>query len=180
LLGELLGDEVFHLLHGWAEAHFSAAMVALQFIRDHWVWLPWGLVPITLIIAVVWGTASANIIMRETIVPVERLEDEALSSQIRTWLKNRLSETRLGVAHSFLFGSIVYDHYPTSDVDLAVVLKPTTEKQITRIGREFKNKLSVEFKQTFDHPLHVSFFITDEHDRLATFLAKAGKYESLN
>ena len=79
LLGELLGDEVFNLLHRWAEAHSRAAMVALQFIRDHWIWLPWGLVPITLIVAVVWGTANANRIMREKIIPVGQLEDEALS-----------------------------------------------------------------------------------------------------
>lgn len=117
---------------------------------------------------------------RAQMIPIEELEGRDFHNRAKSWLKNRLSKRSLGVEQSFLFGSIVHEHYSTSDVDLCVVLKAAKEKRLKQIGQKLKSEVALDFKRTFGHSLHVSFLIINEQNRLANFLAKAGKHERLD
>lgn len=177
---EFVEDTAFEKWRAWLEGHFDLAMRAFHFIAAHWWWIPWGLVPISIAVMLGWAIADARKTVRDRMIPVQHLEDRDLHDQAKSWLKHRLSEKTLKVKQAFLFGSVIHDHYPTSDVDLGVIVEPTTDRQLARIGRELKKKLAQDFKYTFGHSLHISFFVADEQSRLMDFLAKAGEHEPID
>ncbi len=175
LVQEMLGDEVFDLLR-----HSKAAMDTLHLIAAHWGLVPWCLVPLSLAISAIWGAANARKIMAESMLPRERLDDKGLHDQARSWLESRLSDRKLLVEHAHLFGSVVHDHYSTSDVDVAVTFKAASEKKIGKAGRRLRGEVAQDFKRTFGHRLHFQFFCAQEAEDQNQFLGAAGKYERLD
>jgi predicted nucleotidyltransferase len=111
--------------------------------------------------------------------PFEKLEDEDLHRQAANWLTARLSDKKLGVNRAILFGSVVYDHFPTSDVDVIVFLKPSSDRRVSSAGRRIKAEIGQQFKQRFNHSLHAQLYDASEEVRLTKFLSKLGKYEEL-
>jgi hypothetical protein len=179
-VGQLVQNTAYDATTKWLTKRSDLAMRVLHFIAAHWWWIPWGLVPLTIIAILAWTAADARKAARNRMIPVEHLEDRDLHDQAKAWLKYRLSDKALGIKEAFLFGSVIHDHYPTSDVDLGVVLQRVPDKRLARIGRDLKGKLATDFKHTFGHSLHISFFVVDEGTRLADFLAKAGEHEPLD
>lgn len=109
---------------------------------------------------------------------IEQIGDQELYKQSAQWLIKRLSDRKMRVDRAILFGSIVYDHFPTSDVDLIVVIKQMSYRKSGAAGKEVK-KLKAEFKERFNHALHLQFYLASEQDRLTKFLSGLGKYEEL-
>jgi predicted nucleotidyltransferase len=95
---------------------------------------------------------------------------------VTRWLIATLSDSTLRIDLAFLFGSVVHDHYPTSDVDLLVEFEPTTDRKIGSIVRRVKESVAHDFQRTFGHKLHVTFFASDEADSREAFLNRAGNH----
>lgn len=112
-------------------------------------------------------------------MPLSNLAEAELRRQAVSWLAGRLEDRKLRVGSAYLFGSVLHDHYPTSDVDLAIQFEPLNERNLGRAAKRFKRQLSQDFGGTFGHPLHVTFFTADEQERRDAFLLKAGKHERL-
>jgi predicted nucleotidyltransferase len=110
---------------------------------------------------------------------LEKLEDEDLHRQAANWLMARLSDRKLGVSRAILFGSVVYDHFPSSDVDVIVLFKAISDKKVGSAGRRIKAEIGRQFKQRFDHPLHAQLYHASEEARFSKFLSKLEKYEEL-
>lgn len=110
---------------------------------------------------------------RQPIDP-EQMKERTLLVDIQNWLAGELSARKLHISNAFLFGSVVHDHYSTSDVDLVIVLESGTNK--SRAGARLRNDLAVRFKGTFNYPLHLEFKTVDELDG---FLERAGKSEPI-
>lgn len=110
---------------------------------------------------------------------LEELEDEDLLKQAARWLIARLSDGKLGVRRAILFGSVVHDHFPTSDVDVIVFFKATSDRAVAKAGRKIKAEIGQQFKQRFNHPLHAQLFHANEEMRFSNFVSKLGKYEEL-
>jgi hypothetical protein len=110
--------------------------------------------------------------------PIEKLEDQALYEQARSWLRKRLSNRRMKVERAIVFGSVIYEHVPTTDVDVIVILRQMSDKASARSGQKIKS-LGKEFFERFGHELHVQLFLAREQARIDAFLAKLNKYEEL-
>lgn len=110
---------------------------------------------------------------------IVQLRDAELHDQAAKWLTAKLSNKKLRVHKAALFGSVVHDHYPTSDVDVVVLFAGASDKLVSKIGRKIRGPISNEFRLQFGHPLHVQFFHATERDHLSAFLTKAGKHELL-
>jgi predicted nucleotidyltransferase len=124
----------------------------------------------------IWSDARQK---RNVLVVLSSLKDAELHDQATKWLTGRLSNKKLRVQKAALFGSVVHDHYPTSDVDIVVLFTASSDGQITKIGRQIKGPISNEFRLKFGHSLHVQLFHPIETDRWAAFLTTAGKHEIL-
>ena len=109
---------------------------------------------------------------------LEQIGDQELREQSAQWLIKRLSNKKMKVERAILFGSIVHDHFPTSDVDVIVVIEQMSNRQSGIAGRKVK-ELRAEFKARFNHALHLQFYLASEKDRLNKFLVGLGKYEEL-
>jgi predicted nucleotidyltransferase len=107
------------------------------------------------------------------------LEDIELHDQASRWLSGWLSSEDLRVQRAVLFGSVVHEHYPTSDVDVIVLSKPITGRTAKSVGRRIKSEMRREFKLRFGHPLHVQLFLAGEKERFDAFLSRLDKYEEL-
>ena len=101
-----------------------------------------------------------------------------LRAKIVKWLASFAEERTLYINKAFLFGSIVHDHYPTSDVDLIIEFKLSLMTD-WRLGTilEIKGKIANDFERTFGHKLHITFFCSNEGAQRDRFLKKAGKFE---
>jgi predicted nucleotidyltransferase len=106
------------------------------------------------------------------------LEDADLKKQASKWLITKLSEQKFHVQQAALFGSIVHDHFRTSDVDVIVRFKPISDSAIKKSVRRIKSQLAQDFKQKFGHDLHIKFFLTDELPGYDTFAANT-KHEEI-
>lgn len=110
--------------------------------------------------------------------PMEKLEDRALYERSKAWLEKHLADKKLEVESAILFGSVVHNHFPTTDVDVLVVLKNASDKASARAGQRVKD-LRKEFLKTFNHRLDVQLFLSKEEEGLKEFLSKLNKYEWL-
>lgn len=106
------------------------------------------------------------------------LEDADLKKMVSKWLIAKLSDRKLHVQRAALFGSIVHDHFRTSDVDVIVKFKPISDAQIGRLVRRIKGPIADEFKRTFGHDLHVKFFCAGEGPGYDAFAADT-KHEEI-
>jgi predicted nucleotidyltransferase len=86
------------------------------------------------------------------------------------------SDHKLKVQWAALFGSIVREQ-PMTDVDLIVQFRPRTNPQIARLVRKIKGRVASDFHNTFDLPLHVTFFCSNEQEAKTAFIEKAGRHE---
>ena len=99
----------------------------------------------------------------ETAQPLELLEDADLAKQATRWLSVTLSDRKLHLEkRAYLFGSIIHDHYETSDVDVIVEFQPIKDSQIAKSVRRIRNEIASAFQQKFGHKLHVTFFCANE------------------
>lgn len=110
---------------------------------------------------------------------IDQLEDKELREQASKWISNWLSDRKLCIQRAVLFGSVVYDHYATSDVDVIIVAEAMTNRKAARIGRKIKNEMRRDFNVRFGHPLHVQLFDATEKDRFEQFLSRLGKFEEV-
>ena len=174
-----LEDAVSAITVSWFKENADTATGITNFIGHYWWAIPWCLVPLSISGVIVFAAIDSHSnTIHHTVVPREKLDDRDLHDRAKSWLESRLSANQL-VDEAFLFGSIVHDHYATSDVDVIVVFKSAREKQIGNAGRELKERVAREFKQNFDHPLHFQLFSADESSRKRKFLTDTGKYEAL-
>jgi predicted nucleotidyltransferase len=110
---------------------------------------------------------------------LERLSENERTYAIEKWLANSFSDKRLSIKRAYLFGSIVHDHYQTSDVDLVAEFLALKDSRIRRNVRDVKDVIAKDFFNTFGHPLHVTFFCSDEDEQRRAFLLKAGRTKSI-
>jgi predicted nucleotidyltransferase len=116
---------------------------------------------LVLVCAVLWRALCDPDFGHPVSKSIAELADADLKRQVTKWLRAKLPKDEL-IQRVALFGSIVHDHFKTSDVDLIVQLGPMTKAQIGRTVRRIKSKTAKEFKETFGHNLHVKFFVADE------------------
>lgn len=114
------------------------------------------------------------------LTPITNLTEQSLHERAKKWLSAHATQNKkLGIERAYLFGSILQYHYPTSDVDLLIVYKPMANRSIARLARYVKRRIATDFKLTFGHRLHVTFYCEgDKH--LAGFLVEAGKRDPLD
>ena len=91
--------------------------------------------------------------------------------KVSKWLKSTLYAPDYCISQAFLFGSIVHEHYPTSDVDLIVEFKALTYSKLKSISRKLKTEVAKKFETTFGHKLHITFFCSNEPNQRDTFLS---------
>jgi predicted nucleotidyltransferase len=109
---------------------------------------------------------------------LESLEDADLKTAASKWLRAKLSARGLHITNAALFGSIVHEHFKTSDVDVIVKFAALSERQIASAVRQIKGPLASAFERQFGHDLHVKFFCTEEVEGHSAFLAST-KHETL-
>jgi predicted nucleotidyltransferase len=103
-------------------------------------------------------------------------DQPAFLAQIVDWLTAKLSDPRLGVAATALFGSVLRQSSNARDVDVVVVFSTGTDAQIQARALQLK-KLTRDFRQCFAHELHVTAFAPRELKDMAHFLQRAGKHD---
>jgi predicted nucleotidyltransferase len=108
----------------------------------------------------------------------DQLTDADLKAQVTNWLITKLSVRAFHITAVTLFGSVVHNHFKTSDVDVIVRFAPLRERQIALAVRKIKGPMSSEFKRQFGHDLHVKFFCAEEVEGYNAFLAST-KHESI-
>ena len=110
---------------------------------------------------------------RRLAAELEDSEDE----QMKSFLRNSLSDPWYGVAKCYVFGSVV-GKYPKRDVDVIIQFDSSKERMV----RDYRNRLrNIEssFQEFHNLALHVQTFLPSENGALCTFLAKAGMYERI-
>jgi predicted nucleotidyltransferase len=167
--------EIFEGGRNWLATHSDVAMRLLHFIAAHWWWVPWAFVPVTVMAILVWAAVDADRENRGKLVPLETLTEQALREAVTKWLSDRFAD--FGIEKAFLFGSVMHDHYATSDVDVVVVYREMTERQLAKTGRNLKTKVASEFERTFRHPLHFTLIAAQEAVLLQKFLRDAGRHQ---
>lgn len=174
-------DAAFDALLKWAVATSRPTMVILlHFVWLHRIWIPWSLVPLTLVVLMILAAIDAKAILLEPLPSIEQIKDQDLYMQAKAWLETRLSQKHLYVAEAFLYGSIVHDHYPTSDVDVLIVYKSASDKRLKRAGQELQEMVKREFRHRFGHALHSKFLCAAESELQRDYLATAGDHIKLD
>ena len=120
-------------------------------------------------------TERFNVQQAEIKTATEKEKYEAVAK----WLKSVISKREYCVHQAFLFGSIVHEHYPTSDVDLIVQFTTLRDSKLSSIVQKLKGGIARDFKATFQHELHVTFFCSNETNQQDRFLRKAGNYQRI-
>jgi hypothetical protein len=110
---------------------------------------------------------------RQPVPNLDQVRERELLQTVSSWLVNRLADRGLRIDQAFLFGSVIHDHYPTADVDLALVLKSNANR---RAPDRLRNTVAVEFKQKFNRRLHLKFCVLDE---IEDFLIRAGDHQEI-
>ncbi|MGB8898892.1 MAG: hypothetical protein WCC90_06445, partial [Methylocella sp.] len=76
-----------------------------------------------------WDVARRDRIsnFRGHVAQQEIASETDLYLRMVSWLKSLVVQPQLFINQAFLFGSVVHDHYPTSDVDLIIEFKSLTD-----------------------------------------------------
>src|SRR5579883_2256985 len=113
-------------------------------------------------------------------MPVDgRLTEPELRNQATKWLAAVLADQKLHIRSAHIFGSIMHDHYDTSDVDVIVEFKNVNERRISSAVRRIKGNIARDFFNTFNHKLHVTFFCEGEEQSRNQFFLRAGDPRSI-
>jgi predicted nucleotidyltransferase len=128
-------------------AMIGTALVALIYSIPPILWIPSALLAAILVLAcaILWRAWRDPNFGRVVPKSIAALEDDDLKKQASRWLIARLSEQKFHIQQAALFGSIVHDHFRTSDVDVIVRFKPISEKVIGKTVRRIKGQLANEF-----------------------------------
>ncbi len=158
----------------------GVAIIALIYGIPPVLWIPSALAAavLSLVCAVYYRAFRDPNFGRVAPKSIAALEDADLKKIASKWLIEKLSDRKLHVQHLTLFGSIVHDHFRTSDIDVIVRFKPVSDAKIGRAVRNIKAKIVGQFKQTFDHDLHVKFFCAHEKAGYDAFVADT-KHEEI-
>lgn len=113
--------------------------------------------------------------LRELALPsASQIEQRDVLDAAREWLESRLGARNLYVGEAYLYGSVVHDHYPTSDVDVLIAFKAASMKRLRSAGLILREELRREFRQDFQRALHIKVFCAHERDRQAAYMTEAG------
>ncbi len=100
-----------------------------------------------------------------------------VDDQMKSFLRNVLSNTDYGVAECHAFGSVVGQH-PTRDVDI-VIRFDSSEPGRVRTCRDKLRDIESSFQEFHDLELHVQTFLSAESEALHRFLDDAGAHERI-
>lgn len=114
--------------------------------------------------------------IREQLTMAIRSADWA-DDQIKSFLRNSLSDPLYGVAKCYAFGSIV-GRYQIRDVDIVVQFDSSKQGPV-RLYRERLRGIESTFQEYYSLKLHVQTFLFAEDEALDRFLIKAGSHERI-
>ena len=101
----------------------------------------------------------------------------SVDDQMKSFLRNVLSNPSYGVAKCYAFGSIIR-LYPTRDVDIIIQFESSKPIQV-RIYRDRLRNVESLFQEFHDLKLHVQTFLRTENEALHRFLNDAGAHERI-
>ena len=102
---------------------------------------------------------------------------DLVGDQMKSFLRNTLSNPSYGVVNCYAFGSVVAK-YPMRDVDVIIQFNSSERKQV-RIYRERLRNIESSFQEFHGLKLHVQTFLSAEDDALENFLNRAGAHERI-
>ena len=126
-----------------------------------------------------FGAKHRRTVRRLPVVPAAELQKQELRREVISWLENRLAEKKTHTGRVFLYGSIVHDHYSSTDIDVVVVFKPGWERTIRRAAKYFHEEIRSAFRQRFGIPLHPKFYLASEEPLLNGYLGRTGKHQEV-
>ena len=103
--------------------------------------------------------------------------DALVDDQIKSFLRNALSDPRYGVAKCYVFGSVVRQ-YPTRDVDIILQFDSSKRGRV-RTYRYRLRDIESSFQEYHSLKLHVQTFLSTENEALHRFLNDAGLHERI-
>ena len=101
----------------------------------------------------------------------------SVDDQMKSFLRNALSNPSYGVAKCYAFGSVVGQH-PTRDVDIVIQFDSSNPRRV-RTYRDRLRSIESSFHAFHGQPLHVQTFLSAENAYLSRFLDDAGVHERL-
>ena len=142
--------------------------------------IAWFLAVIVVFIpAFAWNIFKVASRQRSVIAHLEMAAESAaaVDDQMKSFLRNNLSDPWYGVVQCYGFGSIA-GKYPTRDVDIIIQFDSAQRSQV-RTYRDRLRNIESSFQEVYNLKLHVQMFLSDEDDALRTFLSKAGLHERM-
>ena len=110
----------------------------------------------------------------------EKLANADLKAHASKWLSHALSDRKLGIRSVEMFGSVVREHYKTSNVNVIVCLASMRNSRIAASVRRIRGSIANDFERTFGHKLRVQFFCVSEEEDYQAFKTKVGKHEIIS
>ena len=98
----------------------------------------------------------------------------SVDDQMKSFLRNALSNPWYGVAKCYAFGSVV-EQYPTRDVDIIIQFDSSKQRQV-RTYRDRLRNIERSFQEFHGLDLHVQTFLSAEDEALHRFLNDAGMH----
>ena len=103
--------------------------------------------------------------------------DALVDDQIKSFLRNALSDRRYGIAKCYAFGSVV-GQYPTHDVDIIIQFDSSKRGRV-RTYRYRLRDIESSFHELHGLKLHVQTFLSTQDEALHRFLNVAGLHERI-
>lgn len=123
---------------------------------------------------------EAQALRRQPLPPPSQLQKQELRRDVIAWLETQLAWKKAHIGRVFLYGSIVHDHYPSTDVDVVIVFMPAWERTIRRAAKYLHEQIRPAFRQRFGMPLHPQFYLASEELALSGYLERAGKFQEVS
>ena len=155
----------------------SFAAKGLAWLLSTPAWVPGGCAIFLSLVVAVAVTIDIRRGRNVAAKPEKRWDQRELHDRAAAWLRSHMSSPNLKVRAAFLFGSIMHEHYETSDVDVIVRFGEMSERQLKKAATKIKADIARDFERTFGHRLHATFFCSHENSRMDEFMARAGKTE---
>ena len=103
--------------------------------------------------------------------------DSSVDEQMKSFLRNTLSDPWYGIVRCHVFGSVVRQ-YATRDVDIIVQFHSSKEHRV-RICRDRLRSVETSFEEFHGKKLHVQTFLSAQNEALDKFLNVAGAHERI-
>lgn len=182
LAADLLKDRYIGAINRWLDAHAGGPIHAgaSWIVNRHFaLTIAGGSVFALILIGHAITVTRTKHRQPGVVTAAEQLLNGDLHDQAVCWLSRRLSDRRFNVWQAALFGSILHNHYPTSDIDVLILFRPGSDRKIKQAGRAIKNDMASEFNTRFGHRLHTTLFHHSEEKQFDAFLSKLNKHEVL-